>query len=131
MAIRLLPEARDDLRDAIRYYRDIAPPALGRRLAARMFEAFKNALRAVEAMPLSRPEHADTRLDVGPPMPYGTSPNPYDVSRIPPSSGAFFGSSSVPVDAAFSSGATRSKMAMLVRAGSWRARYAIPSGLRL
>ena len=59
MAVRLLPEARDDLREAIRYYRAIPPPATGRQLAARVLASFKDAMRDVELMPLSRPEHPD------------------------------------------------------------------------
>jgi len=59
MASRVLPEARADLREAIRHYRDAKPSALGKQLAARLLEAFKKAVRSVEAMPLSRPEHPD------------------------------------------------------------------------
>jgi plasmid stabilization system protein ParE len=59
MAVRVLPEARDDLRDAIRHYRAVHPPAVGKQLAARVLDAFKNAIASVESMPLSRPEHPD------------------------------------------------------------------------
>ena len=59
MAPRILPEARDDLRGAIRYYRNVKPPVLGRQLAARVMAAFKEAIRLIASMPLSRPEHSD------------------------------------------------------------------------
>jgi plasmid stabilization system protein ParE len=59
MAIRVLPDARSDLREAIRHYRAIKPPAAGKGLAARVLDAFKGAVQSVEAMPLSRPEHPD------------------------------------------------------------------------
>lgn len=59
MAIRVLPEARDDLREAVRYYRNVSPPALGKELAGRVLAAFRHAITSVEAMPLSRPEHPD------------------------------------------------------------------------
>jgi plasmid stabilization system protein ParE len=59
MAIRVLPEARSDLREAIRHYRAIKPPAVGKELALRVLVAFKRAVTSVEAMPLSRPEHPD------------------------------------------------------------------------
>lgn len=59
MATRVLPEARDDLRSAIRYYRDVKPPALGKQLAARVMAAFREAIRLVAPMPLGRPEHPD------------------------------------------------------------------------
>ncbi|HEV3194229.1 MAG TPA: hypothetical protein VGY54_27175 [Polyangiaceae bacterium] len=51
---RVLPEARTDLREAIRHYRAIKPPAVGKELAARVLDAFKQAVQSVEAMPLSR-----------------------------------------------------------------------------
>lgn len=57
MAARVLPEARDDLRRALRYYRDVKPPALGKQLAARVMKAFREAVDLIVAMPLSRPEH--------------------------------------------------------------------------
>jgi hypothetical protein len=44
MAIRVLPEAVDDLREAVRYYRNIKPPTVGRQLAARVFASFKRAM---------------------------------------------------------------------------------------
>jgi hypothetical protein len=53
------------------------------------------------------------------------------VSRTLPRSAAFAGASSVPVALADTSFSTRSKRATLVRAGSWRARYAMPSGVDL
>jgi plasmid stabilization system protein ParE len=56
---KVLPEARTDLREAIRHYRAIKPPAAGKELAARVLDAFKQAVQSVEAMPLSRPEHPD------------------------------------------------------------------------
>lgn len=59
MATRVLPEAHDDLREAIRYYRNVKPPVLGKQLAARVMAAFKEAAGLVAAMPLSRPEHPD------------------------------------------------------------------------
>lgn len=59
MATRILPEARDDLLGAIRYYRNVKPPVLGKQLATRVMAAFKEALSRVAAMPLSRPEHPD------------------------------------------------------------------------
>jgi hypothetical protein len=36
---RVLPEARTDLREAIRHYRAIKPPAAGRKLAERVLDA--------------------------------------------------------------------------------------------
>jgi hypothetical protein len=59
MAIRVLPEARSDLGDAIRHYRAVKPPAVGKQLATRVLDAFKQAVASVESMPLSRPEHPD------------------------------------------------------------------------
>ncbi len=59
MAVRVLPEARDDLREAIRHYRAVSPPALGKALAARVLDSFKRAVESVADMPLSRPEHPD------------------------------------------------------------------------
>ena len=59
MPIRVLPEAREDLRAAVRYYRAVAPPALGKQLAARVVAAFREAVQGVEEMALSRPEHPD------------------------------------------------------------------------
>jgi plasmid stabilization system protein ParE len=59
MAIRVLPEARDDLRDAASYYRALPPPKVGRELAARIFQDFRHALVAVADMPLSRQEHPE------------------------------------------------------------------------
>jgi plasmid stabilization system protein ParE len=59
MSVRVLPKARSDLREAIRHYRAIRPPAIGKQLAGRVLEAFKHAMASVEAMPLSRPEHPD------------------------------------------------------------------------
>jgi plasmid stabilization system protein ParE len=59
MAARVLREARDDLRDVIRFYRAIPPPSTGRRLAARIVNEFNASLPDVVAMPLSRPEHPD------------------------------------------------------------------------
>jgi plasmid stabilization system protein ParE len=59
MATRVLPEARDDLTEAVRYYRDIKPPMLGKRLATRLMTSFKGAVGLVATMPLSRPEHPD------------------------------------------------------------------------
>ena len=47
MATKVLPEARDDLRNAIRYYRNVRPPVLGKQLAARVMAAFKEALNLV------------------------------------------------------------------------------------
>ena len=59
MATRVLPEARDDLREAIRYYRNVKPPVLGKQLATRVMAAFKESVALT--MPLSRPEHPDIR----------------------------------------------------------------------
>jgi plasmid stabilization system protein ParE len=59
MASRVLPEARADLREAIRHYRAVKPPALGKQLAARVLDAFKQAVRSIEEMPLAQPEHPD------------------------------------------------------------------------
>jgi plasmid stabilization system protein ParE len=59
MAIRVLPEARDDLRDAASYYRALSPPKVGRELAARILQDFRHALAAVADMPLSRQEHPE------------------------------------------------------------------------
>ena len=59
MATRVLPEARDDLREAVRYYRNVKPPVLGKQLATRVMTSFKEAVGLVAAMPLSRPEHPD------------------------------------------------------------------------
>jgi len=59
MTTRVLPEARDDLRNAIRYYRSVNPPVLGKELAVRVMGAFREALEIVTAMPLGRPEHPD------------------------------------------------------------------------
>jgi plasmid stabilization system protein ParE len=59
MAIRVLPEARGDLRDAIRHYRAVKPPAVGKQLATRVLDAFKRAVASVASMPFSRPEHPD------------------------------------------------------------------------
>jgi len=59
MATRVLPEARDDLRDAIRYYRNVKPPILGKELASRVMAAFREAVELVAEMPLGRPEHPD------------------------------------------------------------------------
>jgi plasmid stabilization system protein ParE len=59
MAARVLPEAGDDLREAVRYYRNVRPPALGKQLAARVLGAFKEAAALADSMPLSRPEHPD------------------------------------------------------------------------
>jgi hypothetical protein len=61
MRIRGLPEARDDLREAVAYYRHIKPPAIGKLLAERVLAAFKQAVGSVQTMPLSRPEHPDVR----------------------------------------------------------------------
>jgi plasmid stabilization system protein ParE len=59
MATRVLPEARDDLRTAVRYYRDIKPPVLGKQLAVRMMAAFKEAVGYAASMSLARPEHPE------------------------------------------------------------------------
>ena len=59
MAIRVLPEALDDLRDAASYYRALPPPKVGRELAARIFQDFRYALAAVADVPLSRQEHPE------------------------------------------------------------------------
>jgi hypothetical protein len=59
MSFRVLPEARGDLREAIRHYRAVKPPAIGKRLAARVLDSFNQAIASVEAMPLSRPVHSD------------------------------------------------------------------------
>ncbi|MGH7294649.1 MAG: type II toxin-antitoxin system RelE/ParE family toxin [Polyangiaceae bacterium] len=59
MAVRVLADARDDLRDAAAYYRAIPPPRVGRQLAARVVRAFNLALAGIAAMPLSRQEHPD------------------------------------------------------------------------
>jgi hypothetical protein len=45
---RVLPEARADLREAIRHYRAIMPPAVGKQLAARVLDKFKQAVLSVE-----------------------------------------------------------------------------------
>jgi plasmid stabilization system protein ParE len=59
MATRVLPQARDDLRNAIRYYRNVKPPVLGKQLADRVMAAFREAVELIAAMPLGRPEHPD------------------------------------------------------------------------
>jgi|SRR5882672_1433437 len=59
MAVRVVREARTDLRDVLRHYRAVKPPAVGKQLATRVLEAFKQAVVSVEWMPLSRPEHPD------------------------------------------------------------------------
>ncbi len=59
MATRVLPDARDDLREAVRYYRNIKPPVLGKQLATRMMAAFKEAVVRAASMSLGRPEHPD------------------------------------------------------------------------
>jgi plasmid stabilization system protein ParE len=59
MASRVLPEARADLREAIRHYRSVKPPALGKQLAARVLDAFKQAVQSVEEMALAQAEHPD------------------------------------------------------------------------
>jgi plasmid stabilization system protein ParE len=59
MTARILPEAREDLREAVRYYRSIRPPALGRQLAERVLAAFRDATRQITESPLARPEHPD------------------------------------------------------------------------
>jgi plasmid stabilization system protein ParE len=59
MATRVLPEAREDLRDAVRYYRNVKPPALGKQLAARVMVAFREAVETAAEMALARPEHPD------------------------------------------------------------------------
>jgi len=59
MTSRILPEARDDLREAVRYYREIKPPALGKHLATRMTTAFKDAVGRAASMSLGRPEHPE------------------------------------------------------------------------
>ena len=59
MAVRVLPEARDDLREAVRYYRKIKPPSVGRHLAERVLGAFKAAVESIASMPRSRPVHPD------------------------------------------------------------------------
>ena len=59
MAIRILREARDDLRSAVRYYRSVKPPVLGKQLAARLMVAFREALEPIAAMPLGCPEHPE------------------------------------------------------------------------
>jgi plasmid stabilization system protein ParE len=61
MTVRVIPEARVDLREAIRHYRAVKPPAVGKQLAVRVLDAFKHAVRSVETMPLSQPEHPDIR----------------------------------------------------------------------
>lgn len=73
MAAIVLPEARADLREAIRYYRAIKPPAVGMQLAARVFAAFREAVLSAEAAPRSRPEHPDitgARFVLFPGFPY-------------------------------------------------------------
>ena len=62
MAVWILPEARDDLREAARYYRTIPPPALGRQLAAGLLAAFRDAVSKGESFGLSRAEHPDIPL---------------------------------------------------------------------
>lgn len=59
MATKVLPEARDDLRAALRYYRNVKPPVLGKQLASRMMSAFRDASALIAEMPLGRPEHPD------------------------------------------------------------------------
>lgn len=59
MGCRILPEARDELRDAVRYYRAIKPPVVGKQLAQRVLGAFRQAVQRVEATPLARPEHPE------------------------------------------------------------------------
>jgi hypothetical protein len=44
MSVRVLPKARGDLREAIRHYRAIKPPAIGKQLAGRVLDAFKQAM---------------------------------------------------------------------------------------
>jgi plasmid stabilization system protein ParE len=73
MAIRVLRAARDDLRDAGRYYRATPPPKVGRELAGRVVREFNDALGTVSRMPFSRPEHPDipgVRLVQFPRLPY-------------------------------------------------------------
>jgi plasmid stabilization system protein ParE len=73
MALRVLREARDDLRDVARFYRAIPPPRVGRQLAARVLSEFNASLQTVVAMPLSRPEHPDipgVRYVLFPNLPY-------------------------------------------------------------
>ena len=53
------PEARADLRDAARYYRNVAPPALGKKLAARLMTSFRDCIHTIEALAHTRPEHPD------------------------------------------------------------------------
>ncbi|NOU29826.1 MAG: type II toxin-antitoxin system RelE/ParE family toxin [Polyangiaceae bacterium] len=59
MAVRLLPEARDDLREAVKYYRKVSPPVLGKQLAQRVLAAFRECLEGVASAPNSRPLHPD------------------------------------------------------------------------
>ena len=59
MTIKVLPEAREDLREAVRYYRSIQPPDVGRQLAERVLAAFRQIARQIAEMPLSAPEHPD------------------------------------------------------------------------
>ena len=59
MAVHVLPEAREDLGEAVRYYRGIRPAAIGRLLAARVLAAFRDAARSIAEAPFARPEHPD------------------------------------------------------------------------
>ena len=59
MAVRLLPEARDDLREAVKYYRKVSPPVLGRQLAQRILAAFHECMKGVASAPNARPLHPD------------------------------------------------------------------------
>ena len=69
MVVRVLAEARADLREAARYYRHVPPPALGRKLAARLLEAFGDAVRSAEAFGAFRAEHPDIPLAHFVPLP--------------------------------------------------------------
>jgi hypothetical protein len=64
MAVRVLPEARDDLREAVRYYRGIKLPAVGKQFAGRVLASFKRAVASVALRPLSRPVHGKDRVVV-------------------------------------------------------------------
>jgi len=59
VAVHVVPEAREDLREAVRHYRSIRPPAVGRLLAVRALAAFREAARSIAETPLGRPEHPD------------------------------------------------------------------------
>jgi hypothetical protein len=59
MTVRVLPKACGDLRETIGHYSAVKPSAIGKQIASRVLETFKQAIASVEGRPLSRPEHPD------------------------------------------------------------------------